>query len=52
MSGDGIARMERATRAMTMRLLGTLVVVLAVMVGLVIALLRFRRQTNQRRLAV
>jgi hypothetical protein len=52
MSDDGLARMERATRAMTLRRLGMLAFLLVVMAGAAFALLRFRREVSRRRLAV
>ena len=52
MTADGLARMERATRAMTLRRLGMLAFLLVVMAGAAFALLRFRREVSRRRLAV
>ncbi len=52
MTADGLARMQRATRAMTLRRLGMLAFVLVAMIGAAFALLRFRRVAGRRRLAV
>jgi hypothetical protein len=52
MTNDGLARMEKATRAMTLRRLGMLAFVLVAMIGAAFALIRFRRGVSRRRLAV
>jgi hypothetical protein len=52
MNDAGIAQMERATRAMTLRRIGLLVVILAGMAGGVFAFVRFRREAGRRHLAV
>jgi len=52
MSGEALARMERATRAMTLRRAGFLVVLLAAALGAAFALVRYRREMSRRRLAV
>ena len=52
MSGEALARMERATRAMTLRRTGFLVALLTAALGAAYALLRFRREISRRRLAV
>ena len=52
MNGEALARMERATRAMTLRKAGFLVALLAAALGAAFALFRFRREISRRRLAV
>jgi hypothetical protein len=52
MDDAGIAQMKRATRAMTLRRIGLLVVLVAAMAGVVISLVRLRREVSRRRLAV
>jgi hypothetical protein len=52
MNEAGIAQMVRATRTMTLRRIGLLVVLFAGMAGGVFAVVRFRREAGRRRLAV
>ncbi len=52
MKGDGLARMERATRVMTMRRAAFFATLLAALLGVAFAAVRLRREAARRRLAV
>lgn len=52
MRGDGLAKMESATRAMTLRRAAFLTTLVAVVLGLAFVVVRFRREIFRRRLAV
>jgi hypothetical protein len=52
MSGDGIARMERATRAMTLRRIGMLFVLIVAAGAAAFTIVRLRREVARRRVAV